>query len=368
MVFSRSRLTLARLRRGLTRRGLAEAAHMSEKTLSSYERGTTAPPDETIALFARVLRFPTTFFYRQELDIIPESGVSFRALSRTSARQRDRALAGGSLALELTSWIDARFHLPKPDIPNIRPETDPEAAALAMRTQWSLGDNPISNMVHLLEWRGVRVYSLAEECEEVDAFSVWRMNQPFVFLNTLKSGEHSRFDAAHELGHLALHRHGTPSGQRAEYEANRFASAFLMPKTGIVASISKNPTLEFLLHAKKAWGVSLVALVYRLNELDMLSPWYHRALSVEIQRLGYRKREPSPEQREMSQVLEKVFDALRADDIKRADLAAQLGWPIEELNALVFQLVLSGLPAGRRGQQSETGREKPAPPQLRLLD
>lgn len=58
-------------------------------------------------------------------------------------------------------------------------------------------------MIHLLEAHGVRVLSLTQECREVDAFSLW-LQQPFVFLNTQKSGEHSRFDAAHELGHLPL--------------------------------------------------------------------------------------------------------------------------------------------------------------------
>ncbi|WP_376773772.1 ImmA/IrrE family metallo-endopeptidase [Rhizobium mongolense] len=71
------------------------------------------------------------------------------------------------------------------------------------------------NMVHLL----VRVFSLVENTRTVDAFSVWRGIRPFVFLNTIKTSEHGRFDAAHELGHLVLPRHGGPSGRRAEDEA-----------------------------------------------------------------------------------------------------------------------------------------------------
>ncbi|MEU8739183.1 ImmA/IrrE family metallo-endopeptidase [Streptomyces halstedii] len=40
---------------------------------------------------------------------------------------------------------------------------------------------------------------------EVDAFAVWREGVPFVFLNTQKSAERGRFDAAHEFGHLVMH-------------------------------------------------------------------------------------------------------------------------------------------------------------------
>jgi hypothetical protein len=39
-----------------------------------------------------------------------------------------------------------------------------------VRQAWGLGELPIKNMVHLLESKGVRVYSLAIDAVEVDAF------------------------------------------------------------------------------------------------------------------------------------------------------------------------------------------------------
>ncbi|WP_261371327.1 ImmA/IrrE family metallo-endopeptidase [Yersinia frederiksenii] len=61
-------------------------------------------------------------------------------------------------------------------------------------------------MVHLIEPKGVKVFSLAENCVEVDAFSFWTNRKPFVLLNTIKTSERSRFDATHQLGHLVLHQ------------------------------------------------------------------------------------------------------------------------------------------------------------------
>ena len=85
-------------------------------------------------------------------------------------------------------------------------------------------------MIKLLESKGVRVFSLAENTKNVDAFSCWRNDVPYIFLNTFKSADRSRLDAAHELAHLVLHRHGGPrQGREAEIEANSFASSFLMP-------------------------------------------------------------------------------------------------------------------------------------------
>ena len=62
--------------------------------------------------------------------------------------------------------------------------------------------------------------------------------------DTNKTAEHSRFDAAHELGHLVLHRHGPPRGIEAERQANAFASAFLMPHGSVFPRAPKFPTYD----------------------------------------------------------------------------------------------------------------------------
>ena len=262
-VFNPSRLALARRRRGLTKRELADAAQLSERSIVAYEAGATVPNDDTVAELARVLTFPPAFFYRGDVDEIPADAASFRSMSRMTAAQRDRALAGGQLALELTAWTDDRFGLPGADLPDLRHYSDPEAAANTLRVHWRLGDGPITHMVRLLEAKGVRLFSLAEHCREVDAFSFWRGPVPFVFLNTMKSGERGRFDAAHELAHLTLHRHGEPAGREAERDADAFASAFLMPRSAILATAPRVPSLERLTAAKRriAQGRSDVLIV-----------------------------------------------------------------------------------------------------------
>src|SRR2546428_34802 len=165
-----------------------------------------------------------------------------------------------------------------------------EAAAKALRVRWGLGDKPISNMLWLLEAKGVRVFSLAEENVEVDAYSFWRGKQPLVFLNTMKSAEHSRFDAAHELGHLVLHQHGEPQGQEAEREAHAFAAAFLMPRGSVLANAPKFATVEHLVKLKKFWTVSVAALAYRLHAVGVLSEWHYRQIYIEISKRRYRTR------------------------------------------------------------------------------
>lgn len=353
-LFNPTRLTLARKRRGLTMTKLAGAIGVEPRSISAYEKGEFGPEGERLARLASTLEFPEEFFFGDDLDAPTPDIASFRALSKMTAGQRDTALSSGAIALMLNEWIETRFELPAPDLPDLSREGDPEAAAQALRQLWTLGELPIKNMVHLLESRGIRVFSLSMDATEVDAFSMWRQDTPFVFLNTGKSAEHSRFDAAHELGHLVLHRHGSPQGREAEREANNFASALLMPKASVRTYAPRMATIDHLIKLKKHWGVSVAALTYRLHAVGVLSDWHYQSLYVELSSRGYRKKEPDGGVRETSQVLQKVFSALREESVSKGDIASELNLHAAELDQLVFGLALTSLPGGGHGSTAST--------------
>lgn len=350
--FCPARLTLARRRRGFTKRAFGDAIDRTERAIVRYERGDRVPDAQTMQLLSKQLRFPIAFFFRSPQETISGNDVSFRSLSKLRAPNRERALAGAELVLDLVDWIDARFILPRVDLPNLRPQLSPEAAADALRTRWGLADKPVSNMVHLIEAKGIRVFSLADDCAEVDAFSFWRGDQPFVMLNTLKSAERGRFDAAHELGHLVLHRHGEPNGRAAEREADDFASAFLMPRSSLLAYAPQVTTISNIVEAKHYWNVSAMALVRRMHSVGLISDWYYRQLCIQMTGLGYRKTEPESRSRELSLALAKVFAELRSTGVTRVDVARELEWPMDELRALVFQLVVGELEGGGSSSHS----------------
>ena len=338
-MFNCNRLSFARRRRGLTKKQLAQKIEIDPRSISAFEKGEFPPGNETLHRIARVLSFPPAFFSGEDIEEPLADNVSFRALSKMRAAQRDAALAAGALAFILSDWVEDKFELPCPNIPDLRLQS-PEAAAASLREYWGIGERPIRNIVHLLEAKGVRVFSLSENCREVDAYSLWRGERPFVFLNTYKSAEHSRFDGAHELGHLVLHRHGAPGGQKAEKEAHDFASAFLMPAASIRAEPAIIPSLPYLTNLKRKWAVSLIALVFRLHQLGILSEWRSRSLYVEIQQHGYRTNEPNSVPRETSQVWHKVFSALRSEGIGQERIAKELSISPHEIEKLVFGLVL----------------------------
>lgn len=360
--FNPEQLTFARTRRGLKKSELAIRIGVTPRSITSYECGEFPPEPERLATIAAELKFPTDFFYEDDsIEMVDPDAVSFRAMTKMSVTLKNVALGAGAIALRLNSWIENKFLLPTADLPDLC-NISPEAAAESLRRSWGLGEHPVRNMVHLLEAKGVRVFSLTIDANEVDAFSMWWNGTPFIFLNTQKSGERSRFDAAHELGHLIMHRHGQPHGQAAEKEANAFASNFLMPTKSILATRLHFPTLDSLIMAKKHWAVSVAALNYRLHALNLTTEWINRSLCIQIGQAGYLKQEPLGIARETSQVLEKVFSALRAEGLGKSDIARELHLTTYEIDELTYGLFKVGsVPDRYVTERNVTIKNKPRP-------
>ena len=92
-MFTPGRLSLARKRRRLTKKGLAEALGVTPHTVLRYESGDVCPSDQIIIELSRILEFPANFFGEEEVDVPSEMAVSFRGLAAMSAKERDAALA-----------------------------------------------------------------------------------------------------------------------------------------------------------------------------------------------------------------------------------------------------------------------------------
>lgn len=369
------RISFARTRRRMTKAQLAKTLGLSSRSIQNYESGGTTPDAPTLARLSIVLGFPESFFQIDEdMPEMPVAAASFRAQSRMTDATRRCALSAGSIAFTINDWMEARFTLPVPQLPDLS-DLPPEEAAAALRRMWGLGNAPVPNMIHLLESKGVRIFSLTEETRHFDAFCTWHRDQvPFVFLNTVTSAERSRFDAAHELGHLVRDVHNMPlqpktDGAKAghndiEAQANEFAAAFLMPKESVIAKRPSAFTIEHLIPLKHHWKVSLVAVARRYKSLGLISEWGYRSLCIEIARRGFRTTEPLPIERENSLLLKQVLGHLKERGMGRADIARQLHISTDEIHALTFGLTpLSLLSAPASDALDSPSRR----PELRLI-
>jgi Zn-dependent peptidase ImmA (M78 family)/DNA-binding XRE family transcriptional regulator len=341
MDFNPKRLSIARKRRTLNQKGFAELVGVAAHTISRCEKGLNVPTEENVEQFAKALGFPKAFFYGPDLDEPDPDLVSFRSQKAMSAAARDAALSAGAIGFLVSDCVEERFDLPRSKVPDLH-LYEPETASRALRQEWALGEKPISNVIHLLESKGVRVLSLAENSKRVNAFSLWRHEKAYVFLNTMKSAENSRFDAGHELAHLAIHQDGKVTGREAEDQANRFAAAFLMPRADMLAVLPRVHYLEQIVQAKKRWKVSVAALNYRLHKLKITSDWKYRDLCIQISQHRYNMIEPYEMERERSIVWQKVMKTLWAEKTTQKDIARALSLPEPEVNMLIFGVLHTG--------------------------
>lgn len=301
--FDPARLAIARELAGLTKTELAGLVDKTPSALSQFESGRARPDSQTLRRISLAVGMPLTFFSRRRVTApVPIDACHFRSLRSATQKDRRRLLAIATLLCELVEQLEDEFELPQdavsPVIGAPRDENGIEQLAEQVRRAWGLGLGPIKNMVRLLEAKGVIVSPIVDGCEEVDAFSLWHAHRPLIFLVLDKhSPSRSRFDAAHELGHLVMHVDVMPASQEVERQANRFASAFLMPQAQFKRECPPRLNWNQLEELKLRWGVSLAALVRRGRDVGVFSEATYRRACVQLnQRFnpgGFRRPEPN---------------------------------------------------------------------------
>jgi Zn-dependent peptidase ImmA (M78 family)/transcriptional regulator with XRE-family HTH domain len=349
--FDPHRLTLARWGAGLTKRALAQALGVSPASITQYEAGNTAPPAATVAQMALVLGVPVEYFdlVAGRRRALTGSRSFFRSLRSTRQWERDQADARVEHVYDLVTYLEGRMRLPAVDVPELpaialdATRSAVEAAAASVRRDWSLPAGPVGHVVRTLEAHGIVVVRLRSDGPRLDAFSRWFDNRPVVCLWDSKDDKaRSRFDAAHELGHLVMHHEGEPGERALERQAHAFAAALLMPAEEILDTLPRRPPRgsdwDRLYELRRHWGVSVAALLYRARELGTLPEAGFRRAMTRLTQLGLRHHDGDalgpPEQ---PLLLQNAVDALlRHRRLEIDDLAGELRFARRQLDDILL--------------------------------
>lgn len=283
----------------MQRTTLAARTSVTAAAVTQFERG-TRPTNAALAELALALGMPTEFFRQgRPIELVPASSAHFRSLRATPAIARDQALAFAEIGLAVVDVVEQYVDLPQ--VPEIIEPVDAEPtseriAAVAARTRTRLGveAGPVPHMVRLLEAHGVAVLRLPDEVHrKVDAFSTEAGHRPLVLLSPVKDDRaRSRFDAAHELGHLVMHQDVEPGSKIIENQAHQFAAEFLAPTPELEPDLPRKVDWDVLTHAKAKWGISLAALVYRAHSIGLWGEHAYRRANQYLRAQGYP--EPGP--------------------------------------------------------------------------
>lgn len=354
--FQGDRLREAREARGISQVDLARLIDVTRQAVSSFEKGTNSPAPATTRKIADVLGLKPAFFQREEPlgSSLPAAGPTyFRSFARARAGDRRKGEFRLNLVAELVAISMAEIEYPEVALPEIYLGSNPELIdepfierlAISLRKHWRLGSGPIQNVVWLLENNGVVVVLDDVATNDIDAFSCWRAEVPIIILGSNKrSAVRSRWDAAHELGHLILHRnvdqHRLADKEglaMTEAQANFFAQCFLMPREGYERAIIV-PSLDEFLVAKPKWKVSVQAQIERSFKLKLIGESSRTRMWRQLNRQGWATREPYDDEIPMEEpvLVRKAFEmALEDHSIDLEWLEATTGHPAEVVLALV---------------------------------
>jgi len=277
---------LVRLRKakGMTQVQLAEAAGISRGGYRNIEKGRALPRSGNIRALAQALDVKI-----KDLVVPPPElkHVRFRALKRVSRlKRRDQVLVEVGTWLRhysnLEELLDARQrHSLGLLWRDARRKRKDRAAALAEKARVMFGlesREPVHDICGLLESEGIKVKSIDVASDAFFGLSVGEEDGgPAVVVNTWSRipVEHWIFSAAHELGHLILHRPAYDVSQEQEeedqeQEANAFASRFLMPDEVFArewGETAGQALVDRVLKVKRVFRVSWRTVLYRVSEM-----------------------------------------------------------------------------------------------------
>lgn len=366
--FVGARLTEARQARGLTAVSLAEIIGVTPQSISQYEKNKQSPSPEIMELMAERLNFPKERFLA-EMPASDEAPIFWRSNVTAVKYARDRAEMRLAWIKEILDYQSKFFdfpelNLPKIDVPEDFRKIDTrflDNLALTIRDYWDIGSGPMPDLLLEMENNGIVVSRITVDAEKLDAFSQWPLqsNIPFVVLGRDKaSAVRQRFDAAHELLHLLLHRsvdrkrlNSAQDFKILEDQAHYFASSLLLPEKQFVDELY-GCSLDSFLALKERWKVSIGAMIMRSKALGLINATETQRLWINYTRRGWRQNEALDNkiEKERPRLLRRSMESLLSERVQSvAQILSSLSLPAEDIEELCD--LDEGVLSGKRPEQ-----------------
>jgi Zn-dependent peptidase ImmA (M78 family)/DNA-binding XRE family transcriptional regulator len=297
------RFKSARLINGYSLQDLSDILgnKVTRQALHKYEKGEVMPDSEMIDLLCEALHVRPDFFSRETLIELEE--VNFRKLVKYSEKdqasviEKTKEILSRYLEIEELLKLENTFDHPLKDIKNINSIEDIENAAIEVRNYWKLGDEPIANVVELLEDVNIKIIEI-DAGKDFDGLQTWirSRNIPVIVINSRidKSRDRKRFTILHELGHLLMHDKGIPEKMSEKY-CHAFAGAMLLPASSLKRVLGEKRNklaIQELGMLKQQYGISIQAIIMRALNLGIISDYYTKYYFKYINEMGWKVEEP----------------------------------------------------------------------------
>lgn len=351
-----SRIRVARESRKYSQADLATLVDMSKQVINQYEMGKVKPSDSALLKLSQQLNYPITFFEKRHgVDDNSGSPVFFRSRKTAKLMEKKAACAKIKIFKEIADYFEEYLEFPVLNLPEVKyhnineelTREDIEKYAMDLRKYWELGDEPIPNLMHVIQKNGIMVSEMKIGYSKIDAFSVFKDGRPYIFLGGDKEANTKiRFSIAHELGHMIMHSDLVTDedleikiiDEKLEEEANIFAAAFLLPRESFARDITSS-SIDYFIRLKGKWLSSISSMIYRCDDLGLLSENQIRYLKSQMTKKRYWRKEPLDDviQIEKPFLFKQAVDLLlNSSKVTRAQIVGDIGCYAEEIEKYCF--------------------------------
>lgn len=275
---------------------IGERVAATRQYIQQLESNAKTPSHEMVLALSDTLEVKSDFFFTAENTMTTEDQCHFRSPKTTPASIKNQAICQANILEGVVREFDNILDFPSINIPSRNPQNliDIELVAEEARNFWNLGTTaPITHMIRVVENAGVVVAHFKDVSEKVDAFSM-SGRRPIILRNPHKeSACRLRFDIAHECGHLIMHQGIITGDKKTEDEANRFASAFLLPRGAFIKEFPKRAYFDWsaIYDMKLKWGVAVSAIIRRAYDLSLIDAAAYRRAHIHLSKNGQMKHE-----------------------------------------------------------------------------
>jgi Zn-dependent peptidase ImmA (M78 family)/DNA-binding XRE family transcriptional regulator len=294
------RLKAARKMNGFSLQDLSDkiSNRLNKQALNRLETGEAEPDSETISLLSRALHVNMDYFFRESSVALDD--VRFRKLKKLPAKEQEKVI-GKTIEyleryLELEDLLGIENTLKfKPKSVKVKDAAGAEAEAENLRKKWKLGEDPLYNIVEMLEENNIKVFQVNVDRSFSGMSTVIKDKIAVIVLNENPEipVARKRFTALHELAHLYLDLSSFDE-KESEKMCDIFASGMLLPANKLRAYLGNKRSqviMKELYMIGEQYGITTSAIMYKAYNLGIISASYHKFFMIRYNQYKIKEKE-----------------------------------------------------------------------------
>jgi len=314
-----------------------------------WETGRTKPSLRQLEHLAELYGREVDYFLKETPGLPTE--VQFRSATKQSFQELSHEAR--VVIAKFDEWCRAAYELEGilgkvrlPEIERVPSNKSPVDLAREQRESFGLGEKPASKLRDRLTKKGIHILELPIPQGQFSGFSYWHRDYGHcILINAKEVPGRRNFSLAHEYAHR-LYGHPplvcdvsegrVPSPTGDERLADIFAVEFLMLAEPIYEDfarrdLSETPSIQDMGRMAGGWYVSVQAMGYRLEDLNLIERGYTNELLASYQPPHPRPpKAPRWERRLGKTFVSNALDAYYKDYISLGKLAHSLSIPLRK--------------------------------------